>query len=99
VTFAQQADRLVRASLEEADLTCGYRDPREIDWARQHNLIDLFVWLDRDVPPDPTMRLYGPEKCDIRIDNYEGLGSFKARLARLVKFAGIPLCTEIQAVC
>lgn len=90
---------LVRDSLAEADLVCGFRDPREIDYAREHDLIDLFVWIDRDVPKDPTMRLYGADKCDIRIDNYAGLEAFEARLTRLARFAGIPPCTGPVPAC
>jgi hypothetical protein len=94
-----QPGYLIQAALDDgADLLCGLRDPREIDWAREHDVIDLFVWVNRDVPYDPTMRLYGPEKCDIRIDNYGTLDEYYGRLRQLAKFAGIPLVRDRDPV-
>lgn len=46
---------LLRASLAHGDISAGVRDAVEIDYACQQRTVDHIVWIERDVPPDPTM--------------------------------------------
>lgn len=79
---------LARKALAAGDILAGFRDREEIHWLKQRNLVDLFVWIDRPVDPDPTQK-YGPEECDIVIQNHGTLAEFYPRLRRLALFAGI----------
>lgn len=73
---------LVREVLKTGNVVVGVRDGIEMRAAREKGLVDLVVWIDRDVPPDPTLT-YGTELADIIIPNHEGLPEFHARLDRL----------------
>ena len=46
---------LLRASLENGNLSAGVRDAVEITYACQHRVVDHIVWIERDVPRDPTL--------------------------------------------
>jgi hypothetical protein len=85
---------LIRSACEENDIISGFRDPDELDRARETGVLDLVIWLDRDVPPDPTMRQFGErpwQHADIRIDNNGDIAMLQSRLARLLRALGIPL--------
>jgi len=56
--------RLVRETLRDGEICVGIRDPEELAAARAEGLVDLVLWIDRDVKPDSTMK-FGPERCDI----------------------------------
>lgn len=75
---------LVREMLREGDVGGGIRGKEEILETRRLNLADLIVWIDRDVPVDPTME-YGPEMADIVIQNYWGIDEYEQRLNKLCK--------------
>lgn len=80
---------LVRDCLEEADIVAGCRSMRELEAMRASGWISLFVWVDRDVPPDPTIE-YGPEACDATVSNRGTRDELEARLRRLfANFAAI----------
>lgn len=77
-----------RKALAKGNIITGIRDHREIEWGRDAGEIDLFVWVDRPVPPDPTMRRYGPDLCDVVIRNHGTVESLYARLRRWADFSG-----------
>ncbi|WP_406698551.1 DUF4406 domain-containing protein [Singulisphaera sp. Ch08] len=70
---------LVREVLKTDDLVVGVRDWIEMKTARDEGLVDLVLWIDRDVPRDPTLT-YGKELADIVIPNHWGLKEFHKRL-------------------
>jgi hypothetical protein len=74
---------LVRARIENSDLISGIRSKRELEVSLAEQLVTLAVWVDRDVPSDPTLE-YGPELCHIRIENF---GSEEAYIEKLSRFA------------
>lgn len=80
--------RLVRETLVNAEICVGIRDPEELAAARSEGLIDLVLWVDRDVPPDPTMK-FGAEHCDVIVENRGTLDEFYRRLTALARFAGL----------
>lgn len=78
---------LVRSVLAQgSQIVVGVRDRMEIVTASLERLVDVVVWIHREVPFDPTLE-YGPELADLRIDNYGTLDEFHARLAALARFA------------
>lgn len=79
---------LVRECLRDGEIVVGMRNQDEVIAARSQRLIDLFVWISRDVPHDPT-QTYGPELCDIEIENRGTLEELFDRLEALTRFAGL----------
>ena len=86
---------LVRECLEDGEIVVGMRNCDEVIAARSEGLIDLFVWIARDVEVDPT-QTYGPELCDIEISNRGTLPELFGRLEALARFAGIWSPSENQ---
>ena len=91
--WAQEGDRLrtddpaalARLTLAEGDMCVGVRRRTEMEAAISAGLFDLAVWVDRlDVPPDTSLT-YGPELCDLVIQNHWGLLELHSRLARLAR--------------
>lgn len=80
--------RIVRECLEKSDIVVGPRDDGEIVHARETDLIDLAIWIEREVPEDPTMT-YGPELCDIVVLNLGPLHRMHESLRALARFAGV----------
>lgn len=95
---------LARAAVARGqDIVVGIRDGAEIRTTRSEGLVDLVLWIDRDVPPDPTLT-YGVEEADVVIPNRWGLDAFHGRLRRLARSLGLlptktrwPLAHPIQA--
>jgi hypothetical protein len=79
---------LVRECLKEGEIAVGLRNSDEVKAARAEGLIDLFVWVEREVPADPT-QTFGPERCDVIVLNTGTLDEFFGRLAALARFAGL----------
>lgn len=79
-----QADpvQLYRDCLAAQELLTGIRWRNEQQACRVAGIVDLWVWLDRDVPVDPTMD-FGPEQCDIVIPNNGSKLALKRRLFAL----------------
>jgi hypothetical protein len=72
--------QLYRDCLADQDMLTGVRWRHEQAACRAADLVDLWVWIDRPgIPPDPTMD-YGPEACDLVIDNSGTLEQFHANL-------------------
>lgn len=82
--------RLIRNCLSHSDIVCGVRDRKELFAARDEGLLDLLIWIDRDVPVDSTVT-YTIDDCDIVIRNRDTLGVYHNRLARLAKLIGLPV--------
>ena len=71
-------------------MTGGVRDKIEVLAARNEGLVDLIVWIEnKNVPADPTLK-FGPEDCDIIIQNSGSLDSFYDKLCRFAKFSSLP---------
>lgn len=83
--------RLVKDVLSHSDIVCGVRDGSEMKSAMEHGLFDLVVWIDRDVPPDPTLT-FGPDVADIVIQNHWSVEAFHHRLRRFSEALGILRC-------
>lgn len=76
-----------KAALADGDFFIGPRDGREVTEGKAQGLIDLAIWIDRDVPVDPTIT-YGPEVCDLINVNRGTLEEFTNKLHRILRFAG-----------
>lgn len=79
---------LVRECMKEGEIVVGLRNSDEVKAARAEGLIDLFVWVEREVPADPT-QTFGPDLCDIVISNNGTLDEFHGRLRALARFASL----------
>ncbi len=79
---------LARKVLEHGDLCVGVRDREEMNAVRCENLVDLAIWIDRDVPPDATLG-FTSAMCEVVIQNHWGLYELHARLERLARTWGI----------
>lgn len=80
--------KLIRETLHSGEICNGIRDPRELDAGLAEGLIDLLVWVERDVPPDPTQK-YGADRCHIVLDNNGTHRQRELRLDALARFAGL----------
>lgn len=87
----EEPHRLVQDVLKHSDIVCGVRDGSEMKSAIEHGLFDLVVWIDRDVPPDPTLT-FGIETADVIIPNHWSVGDFHQRLRRFSEALGILRC-------
>lgn len=79
---------LARLAFANGDMSGGVRGRSEIIAITQQRLTDLIVWIDRDVPIDPTME-FGHEWADVRIDNNGSVESFEYTLRRLMGALGV----------
>ncbi len=87
---------LVTQVLDAGDILNGARNREEILRSKSYRLVHRVLWIERDVPPDPTMT-YGPEVADLSIDNNGDLAAFHARLAEFCESVSIPLYTATDA--
>lgn len=86
----QDPAAIARRAARIVDLVIGIRDDTELALARREGLIDLSVWIERDVPPDPTLR-YGPEACDEVIGNHGTVEDLERLWCSWLPAHGIPL--------
>jgi len=55
--------------LQTNDIMDGIRRINELQACRKRNIIDFAIWVEREIaPPDASLN-YGPEACDIIINN------------------------------
>jgi hypothetical protein len=80
---------LAREVLRDGDLVVGVRDRAEMEATIREGLVDLVIWIDRDVPVDPTLT-YGRELADVVIENRWSLADLHRRLDRLASTWGLP---------
>jgi hypothetical protein len=45
-------------------------------------VVKLAIWIDRDVPTDPTVE-FTPQECDFVVQNHWSLEEFHERLTRI----------------
>lgn len=62
------AGLLVKEAFKHGDITGGIRAVEEIQAVKEKGLADLVVWIERDVPVDPTMT-FGPGWADLIVTN------------------------------
>jgi hypothetical protein len=80
---------LARRALEVGPITGGLRDDAEVKACQAEGLFDLYVWVANGrVAWDPTIK-FGPEVCDVIIENHGSLADFYRKLDRLAAFAGL----------
>lgn len=83
--------RLVRESLEYADLTGGVRKIEELQACRREGLVDLVVWVANDrARPGPTLT-FGPAACDVIVENHASLEEFHERLREMARSHDLPM--------
>ncbi len=78
---ATDLTRLARWCLGACDLAIGLRGDTEFAAVMKEGVCDLSVWVERDVPKDPTVE-FTRDDCDVVIDNYTSLDKFYERLRR-----------------
>lgn len=85
---AVDAALIIRDVLKHSDIVCGVRDKCELLTAKKEGLLDLIIWIERDVPVDPTVT-YSIEDADIIIRNNSDIETFHRRLRSLASCLGI----------
>ena len=80
--------RLYREMAEQNDILDGIRDARELQACRDAGLVDAAVWIQRDVPADPSLG-FGPEAADYVIDNNSTFEELYRQLRELADRLGI----------
>jgi hypothetical protein len=81
--------RLVRDCLAHSHVVCGIRDREELLGAKAEGLVDLVIWVDRDVPVDTTVT-YSIDDCDLVLRNRGSKAELYSRLSRMAAALGIP---------
>jgi hypothetical protein len=79
---------LTRLCLEKGDLVIGLRDKFEVESAQRDGYVDLTIWIERDVPKDPTVT-FDKSAADIIIENNGTLGQFYDKLESLAFCLGV----------
>lgn len=79
---------LARQTFEHGDIAVGIRDRDEMQAVLNEGLVDVAIWIDRDVPVDPTLT-YGKELCSIVVENHGTLEEFHAVLRAVAKYLGV----------
>jgi hypothetical protein len=79
---------LAREVLRDGDLVVGVRDRAEMEATIREGLVSLVIWIDRDVPVDPTLT-YGRELADMVIENRWSLADLRRRLDRIARALGL----------
>jgi len=79
---------LYRDMLEANDILNGVRKASELEALRTHLLVDLVIWIDRDVPNDPSLEM-DSSVADIIIDNNGTLADLHQKLSRFARVARI----------
>lgn len=74
--------RLARWCLGQCDFAIGLRGAKEVPAVVSEKVVDLTVWIDRDVPTDPTVEFTSKE-CDFVVQNHWSLEEFHTRLTRI----------------
>lgn len=75
--------------LKASDILNGIRRTGELSALRDRKMIDWVVWIDRDVPEDPSLEM-GSEVADFIIPNNNTLERFYKRLDDLAAELRIP---------
>jgi len=78
----------LRKCLEEGEIAVELRNEDEGRAACKEKLVDLVLWIEREVPHDPA-RTFGPERCDFTLTNHGDLDDYYARIEAFARFAGL----------
>jgi hypothetical protein len=73
---------LARWCLGQCDFAVGLRGRDEVPAVVKGGVVDLTIWIERNVPTDPTVEFTSKE-CDFVVENYWSLEEFHTRLARI----------------
>jgi len=79
---ADDLTRLARWCLGVCDMAIGLRGKEEFAAVMKEGVCHLSVWVERDVPKDPTVE-FAREDCDVVVENHTSLERFHERLTRL----------------
>lgn len=79
---------LARQTFQHGDIAVGIRDRSEMEAVLREGLVRHAIWIDRDVPVDPTLN-YGKELCDIVVENHGTLEEFYAMLRAVAGVLGV----------
>jgi len=79
---------LYRGMLLDGDILNGIRRAPELLALRQKSMIDLVIWIERDVPNDPSLEM-ASDVADIIIPNNATLAELYKRLQRFASVAQI----------
>lgn len=82
---AHDLSLFARMILAKGDLAVGLRGREEIHGCITSGVVDYLIWIDRNVPDDPTMEI-GAADCDIVIPNQ---GAYVDLYRRLDRFMAI----------
>ena len=75
---------LYRRCLANQDMLTGIRYGHEFRACKAAGLVDLWIWIERDVPPDPTME-YTKDDCDFTIENNGDIASLTRKLLAIAR--------------
>jgi hypothetical protein len=75
---------LYRDMLGETDILNGIRRGGELEALRQNSMLDLVIWIDRNVPEDESCEIT-VDDCDIVIPNHGTLEELYQRLTRFAR--------------
>jgi hypothetical protein len=71
-----------RICLSHGDILCGVRALPEFQATVQSGLVNLTIYVDRDVPPDETLEVL-PGHCDLVLPNHGTLAELDVKLRRI----------------
>ena len=83
--------RLIKDVLKHSDVVVGVRDGVEMKAAIDARLVDLVIWVDRDVPEDPTLT-FGEELADVILPNRWAVADLHRRVEALARSLRILRC-------
>lgn len=79
--------RIIRECFKLADIVTGVRPAEEMESALAEGLIDCVIWVERNVPIDPTLEL-NKEVADVIIDNTGSLADMYLAVHNLSELQG-----------
>lgn len=71
-----------------SNFVVGPRDVKEIKTIQDEGLVDMTIWIERNVPEDITVS-FGPELADIVVTNNGNYAELEAKLINLAKAMNI----------
>jgi len=90
---ADDPAKLARYCLYRGDIVVGLRDKVELAAIKAEGLIDLYIWIDHNVPVDPTVT-FTVDDCDIVIRNHGTPGQLHEKLGRLAIAMGLDVRSD-----
>lgn len=86
---ANDLSLFARMTLAYGDLAVGLRGREEIHGAVTSNVVEYLLWVDRNVPDDPTMEV-GAADCDVVVPNHGSYVDLYRRLDRFLEMTRWP---------